>query len=103
LAAPKTLTPAERSARARTASHASWKRTTDRRARTRPAFEARLAKFADELDPNHTLDPVERRQRAESALKESMARLSFESLKSRRLAREAAQRGTTTNANATTS
>jgi hypothetical protein len=44
MGAATSLTPAERSARATKASHASWANTSDRAARTRPAFEARMRK-----------------------------------------------------------
>jgi len=52
---------------ARIAGEISWARTPDRSARTRPAREAFLRRFEQEVDPDGTLPPQERRQRAKRA------------------------------------
>jgi hypothetical protein len=63
------LTPAERSLRARMAVHTSWAHTTDRAARTAPARRAALQRFERQVDPDGTLNPAERRRRAEQAMR----------------------------------
>ena len=51
----------------RIAAEVSWARTHDRAARTRPARETFLKRFEKQVDPDGTLPPEERRQRAEHA------------------------------------
>jgi hypothetical protein len=51
----------------RIAAEISWARTHDRAARTRPARGAFIRRFEMEVDPDGTLPPEERRQRAEHA------------------------------------
>ena len=53
----------------------SWARTHDRAARTHPAREAFLKRFEREVDPDCTLPPDERRQRAEHAKRAYMLQL----------------------------
>jgi hypothetical protein len=53
----------------------SWARTQDRTARTRPARETFLKRFEKEVDPDGTLPPDERRQRAEHAKRAYMLKL----------------------------
>lgn len=81
---PHTLSPAERKLRAQIAAHTSWANTDDRRARTANGTAALLSKFEREVDPDGTLDPVERARRAESARKAHFARLAFLSAQARR-------------------
>jgi hypothetical protein len=78
------LTPVERSLRAQIAAHESWAHTEDRRARTENARRAMLEKFEDQVDPDHTLSPVERAKRAEHARKAHYKRLALKSAQARR-------------------
>jgi len=78
------LTPAERSLRARLAVHTSWVQTTDRAARTAPARRAALQRFERQVDPDGTLNPAERRRRAEQAMRAHMAGLALQSAQARR-------------------
>jgi hypothetical protein len=84
------LTPAERKLRASIAAHESWAKTDDRPGRTAAARAALLAKFEDQVDPDHKLDPAERSRRAEHARKAHFARLALASAKARRNKAEAA-------------
>jgi hypothetical protein len=59
----------------RIAAEISWARTDDRIARTRPARETFLKRFEKEVDPDGTLPPKERRQRAEHAKRAYMLQL----------------------------
>lgn len=61
----------------------SWARTTDRTARTAPARKAFLDRFEREVDPDRTLDPLERARRAESAKRAYFLRLSRSSVRAR--------------------
>ena len=69
---------------ARIAAEASWARTHDRTARTRPAREAFLNRFEKEVDPDGTLSPEERLQRAEHAKRAYMLRLAKRSAAARK-------------------
>lgn len=60
---------------ARIAAEISWARTADRSARTRPAREAFLRRFENEVDPDRKLPADERARRAEHALRAHMLRL----------------------------
>ena len=80
----ESLTPAERSLRARLAVHTSWAQTTDRAARTAPARRAALQRFERQVDPDGTLNPAERRRRAEQAMRAHMAGLALRSAQARR-------------------
>jgi hypothetical protein len=77
------LTPAQRVLRARLAAHASWAKTADRTARTKPAADAFMARFEREVDPDNLLDPAERLRRAESAKKAYFQRLALASSRAR--------------------
>lgn len=83
------LTPAERKLRGSLASYESWAQTSDRAARTAPARNAQRRKFEDQVDPDGTLDPVERAQRADCAYRAHMQRLALKSAKARRNRAEA--------------
>ena len=77
------LTPAQRVLRARLAAHASWAKTADRAARTRPAADAFMARFEQEVDPDGLLDADERLQRAASAKKAYFQGLALASSRAR--------------------
>lgn len=77
-------TPEERSLRARLAAHHSWANTKDPAARTRPAREAALARFEDQVDPAGQLSEAERRRRAEHARRAHMQRLALRSAQAHR-------------------
>lgn len=68
----------------RIAAEISWARTRDRTARTRPAREAFLKRFEKEVDPDGTLPPEERRQRAEHVKRAYMLQLSKRSAAARK-------------------
>ncbi|MGH3847585.1 MAG: hypothetical protein ACRDS0_40145 [Pseudonocardiaceae bacterium] len=77
-----TLTPAQRSLRARIAANTRWSREDP--APTGPRGQAGLmARFAREVDPDGTLPPAERARRVDSARKAHMQRLALASAKAR--------------------
>ena len=80
----ESMSPAERTLRARTAAHVSWAKRTDRSAPGRSSVEARLLKFERQVDPDGLMAPAERRLRAESLLKAQMSDLARKSAKARR-------------------
>lgn len=83
------LTPEQRSLRARIAAHAMHSKhdSRDTSAAGRAAF---LARFEAEVDPEGVLPAAERTRRAEHARKAYFARLALKSAKARRKAGEAA-------------
>jgi hypothetical protein len=81
---------------ARIAAEISWAHTADRSARTRPAREAFLKRFEKEVDPDGTLPPRERQQRAEHAKRAYMLQLT-----KRRIAANKTQQATRRGARAT--
>lgn len=84
------LTPAQRTLRAKVAAHTSWANTSDRAARTAKARQAAADRFEKLVDPDGLLPPDERKQRAASASKAhylKMAAASAESRRSRRTKR----------------
>ena len=83
---PDSLTPSERSLRARLASFASWANTSDPASRTAPARAAADRRFEDQVDPDHVLPEAERLRRAEAARKAYFTGLAFKSAKARRRA-----------------
>jgi hypothetical protein len=76
------LSPQQRSLRARTAAHARWAKEdpTLQGAILRRGF---LNRFFDEVDPERILPEAERNRRAESALKAHMYRLALASSRAR--------------------
>lgn len=78
-----TLSPEQRSSRARIGAFASWAKTDDRSARTKKARDGMLARFEREVDPDGELAPEVRRQRAELARKAFMLSLAAKSAKAR--------------------
>lgn len=69
---------------ARIAAEISWAHTADRSARTRPAREAFLKRFEKEVDPDGTLPPRERQQRAEHAKRAYMLQLAKRGIAARK-------------------
>jgi hypothetical protein len=58
--------------------------TTDPAARTAPARAALLSSFERQVDPDGSLDPIERARRAEHARKAHLLRLALKSAQARR-------------------
>jgi hypothetical protein len=81
---PPSLTPEQRSLRAQVAARSRWSRPGAREAQSRVISEARLARHERLVDPDGSLDPVERRKCAENSLRAEMARLAFRASKARR-------------------
>ena len=81
------LTPEQRSLRSRMAAHSSWARTADRAERTRPARDAFMQRFEDQVDPDRRLSQTERLRRAEQARKAHFVQLAFRSSRARQTAR----------------
>jgi hypothetical protein len=77
------LTPAQRSLRAKLAAHTSWANTSDRAARTAAARKAANERFARQVDPDGTLPPHERAERAENARKAHFTALALRSTRAR--------------------
>lgn len=82
------LTPSERTQRARLAAHAMHAQN-DSRATTAKGRASFLDRFEREVDPDGTLDPVERSRRADHAKKAYFARLALKSAQARRVGRTA--------------
>jgi hypothetical protein len=80
---PLSLTPQERSQRARIAAHAMHAKNDVRRT-TAAGRAAAMARFEREVDPDGMLDPAERARRAEHARKAYFAKLAYLSAKARR-------------------
>lgn len=74
-----TLTPEQRSLRARLAAYAMH---AQGKTRTGPATEARLRKFETQIDPASQLSPAERRRRALLARRSYMLALSLKASRS---------------------
>lgn len=81
------LTPEQRSLRSRIAAHRSWACTGDRTERTRPARDAFMRRFEDQVDPEHRLPDTERLRRAEQARKAHFVQLALKSSRARQAAR----------------
>lgn len=81
--AHESLTPAQRSLRARMAAHAMHARH-DGREVTANARAAFLAGFEERVDPDGVLSPDERRRRAEQERKAHFTRLALASSRARR-------------------
>lgn len=74
--AHSSLTPSQRSQRARIAANARWARS-DGSEGTQAARDAFLAGFERQVDPEGRLDPAERLRRAESAKREHFQRMAY--------------------------
>jgi hypothetical protein len=83
---PIDLTPDERTTRARMAAHAMHSKYDSRAITTnaRKAGPGNPEYFFDQVDPDRTLDPVERLRRAEHAKKAHFHGLALKSAKARR-------------------
>lgn len=79
-----TLTPAQRSLRARIASNTAWANCPDRAAKARHAQAGLLRKFEEQVDPEHVLPDDERLKRAKAARRAHMSRLAYEREKAKR-------------------
>ena len=77
------LSPQERSLRARLAAQTRWAHQ-DSREGTRKARETFLASFLDRVDPDRVLPDEERLRRAESLRKAHFTRMALASARSRR-------------------
>ena len=77
------MSPEMRAQRSRIGAYVQWSRTPDRAAHTAPARAAFLSRFEREVDPDGTLDPAERAQRADYARKAYFARLALASARAR--------------------
>lgn len=80
----ESLSPGERSLRAKLAAHRSWANTTNPSARTAPGRQAFFERFEREVDPLGKLKPEERQRRADSARRAFMAEIALKSARSRR-------------------
>ena len=89
MAASKSLTPEQRSQRARIAAHAMHSKNDSKEvsAAARAAFEK---KFHDEVDPARSLPEAERLRRVEHAKSAYYSRLAFASSKARSKGRRSA-------------
>jgi hypothetical protein len=76
------LTPEQRSLRARLAAHTLHSKR-DRRQTTLKARESFLERFENEVDPDRVLPPAERARRAESAKSAYFMKLAFRSSRAR--------------------
>ena len=83
---PISLTPAERSARARIAANTRWAKEPDRLAATAPGRRAAFEKLLDEVDPQRELSEAERLKRVKNARQAQMARIRLAASKNRRRA-----------------
>jgi hypothetical protein len=79
----RSLTPAQRTLRAKAAADASWANTEDRSARTEPARRAALARFERQVDPTGELPEEERLRRAASARRSYFRFLALRSARKR--------------------
>jgi hypothetical protein len=70
--------------RAQIAAHTKWAYTPDRTAATASARDAFLGRFEKQVDPEGTMDPRERRKRAENAKKAYFLALSHRAVAARR-------------------
>jgi hypothetical protein len=77
------LTPAQRSERARIAANAKWARLTpaQRRAATAAGLKAIEEQYEDQVDPERLLSPADRARLVRNAREEHLARIRFKSLK----------------------
>jgi hypothetical protein len=71
--------------------HAKWAACPDRTAATAAGRKAALDRFEREVDPDGTLDPAERAQRAEHAKKAFFTRMAIASAQARRARKSGGQ------------
>jgi hypothetical protein len=77
------LTPAQRTLRAKIAANTRWSREEDRKANGVRAQLGLLAKFIDQVDPDRVLPEAQRLRRATNARNAHMQRLALRSSKAR--------------------
>jgi hypothetical protein len=63
-----------------------WDNTADRTAATEPGRSASIAKYADQIDPDHLLPPAERLELGKRAFYEALGRRSGEARRARKAA-----------------
>ena len=83
---PDSLTPSERTLRARMAAHVSHSRH-DPKERTRAARDKFEARFLDQVDPDRALPEGERQRRADHARRAYFLQLALKSAQARRTGR----------------
>jgi hypothetical protein len=83
----ESLTPEQRSLRAKIAAYSSWAKTADRAGRTAAARRAALDRFDREVDPDGVLPAEERAQRSACARKAHYSRMAYLSARARRSGR----------------
>lgn len=77
------LTPAQRSTRARLAAHTRWANTADRTAATQAARDGYVARWERDVDPDGVLPADERAKRGRSAMRAHLSRAALRSSQSR--------------------
>ena len=77
------LSPEQRTQRARIAAHTRWSKALDPTEATRPAREGFDKRFYDKVDPKRILDPETRERLAMSARKAYFTRLAYKSARAR--------------------
>jgi hypothetical protein len=82
-----TISPSDRSLRARIAAHARWAAEADRAAATEPGRRAFQDRFDRQVDPDGVLPPEERARRAAHARSAYFSSLALKSARSRRAQR----------------
>jgi hypothetical protein len=82
----------ERALHASEAGHTSWANTDDPTARTEPGRRTFMESFERQVDPDGTMDPVERARRAEHLRSAHFARLALKSAQARREKRNTRRR-----------
>lgn len=80
---PLDAPPVDRSLIARIAAHERWSLTLDRTSATAPARAGLRRKFAIEIDPDGTLDPIELEARVDQRMHAHMLRMSLAAKKAR--------------------
>jgi len=86
LGAPRPLSPAQRTLRARLAAHESWANTEDRSARTKAGHQASPASvdyWLERVDPDGTMTVAARHAAAKSKRDAYMSRLAFNASRAR--------------------
>jgi hypothetical protein len=62
----------------------SWSRTVDRTARTQPARDAQMKRYAEQIDPDHLMDPETREKAVKAARRARCLRMAEKSARVRR-------------------
>ena len=82
------LTPEQRTLRARLAAYSKWAQTSDRSAATAAARAGQEGRWERQVDPQGLLDPQERARLAESAKKAYFVQLAYKSSRARSRAKD---------------